>query len=155
MTSANGGPTWLRALGCAQSGSFSACRSSGRVGLIVPAALALGGCLPVALPPFGVVAGGGVGSAAKGSGVATRVFEATVRPLAAIGSRRDRSFDVGGGIAVETAGDVTRYGPSLDVRVFPLNAVISPSLRARLGTASRVASSGTRRTTSGRAALST
>jgi hypothetical protein len=104
--------------------------------LRVLAALALGGCcLPVALPPLGVGGGAGIGSTPKGqAAVGVGVFEATVRPLAAIGSLRDRSFDFGAGVVEEIAGSVKRYGPSLDVRALPVEGVISPTLRARVGT---------------------
>jgi hypothetical protein len=61
-------------------------------------------------------------------------FEATARPLAGIGSLRERPVDVGAGFALEAAGDFTRYGPSLDVRGFPVNAAMTPSTRARVGT---------------------
>jgi len=99
---------------------------------IVLACVLQAGCLPVALPPIGSSAGGGIsGTGNRTDSVAA--IDVKVRPLAAMGSARKRPIDVGAGVAFEASGAFVRYGPALDVRTYPIAGALSEKVRGRIG----------------------
>src|SRR4051794_28796420 len=90
---------------------------------------ALAGCLPFGLPPLELTAGGGPIAGENRPTRSMSEASASIRPLAAVGELRDRRFDAGFGFRVEHAPTETQYGPTLEVRGFPITTELTSNGR--------------------------
>jgi hypothetical protein len=93
----------------------------------------LGACFPFGLPPLEVTGGVGVTSSVKHKADEMAHAGASIRPLAAVGELHRRILDPGIGFHVEGARDLLRYGPTFELRGFPINVEVDPGSQGRLG----------------------